>query len=326
MQKRDIKINLACYLIRFRKKSARRGDYLPLNSVLSNGFLNFMKEFIDYVSIETHESIDKERIFDLEHVDPSNLSSGIISGFFSKGLRGKGTKIKKKKGRKAIIVDEIDPSKFTSDFYFFLFGIPLTIPETKAGVFMAQSYKNYGYKEIFEEAFKKFVSIKLGESITGEISILTNPVLFKRTLKESGFKKLRYRKHSLPKYLDNVIDNKINNDKDRKYYDIELVISAKRQIAGVDINKKLERVVDENTSFLELAPIDGFDFDEVYADVVVGKYRRTVNISNPNRFGAVYDISKNVTFEEDGQPKFDSIKKIATDILVDDILNNVDFQ
>lgn len=105
-------------------------------------------------------------------------------------MRGKGTKIKKKKGRKAIIVDEIDPSKFTSDFYFFLFGIPLAIPETKAGVFMAQSYKNYGYKEIFEEAFKKFVSIKLGESITGEISILTNPVLFKRTLKESGFKSL----------------------------------------------------------------------------------------------------------------------------------------
>ena len=57
----------------------------------------------------------------------------------------------------------------------------------------------------------------------------------------------------------------------------------------------------------------------------MGKYKRTINISNPNRFGAVYDISKDVSFESNGQLSFDSIKKVAINIFEDDILKNVNF-
>jgi len=325
MGKQDLKINLACYLIRFREKNSRKVNYMQLNEVLPNGFIDFIIDFTKKINKETHTSTDQERIFDLDKIDASNLSRNFVTGFFSKGLRGKGTEIKIKKDRKSIVIDRLDNSKYTADPYFFLFGIPSNKPNAKAGVLMAQSYKNYGFKEVFEEAFKKYVAKELGENIICDINILTNPVLFNKTIKKSGFKKLRYRKHSLPSSLDNIIDCKIENEIDRKFYDIELVISAKRKIEYLNINKKLEKVADDNTSFLELAPIDGFGFDEVYGDVIMGKYKRTINISNPNRFGAVYDISKDVSFESNGQLSFDSIKKVAINIFEDDILKNVNF-
>jgi len=48
----------------------------------------------------------------------------------------------------------------------------------------------------------------------------------------------------------------------------------------------------DDASFIEQVQLDGFDFEEAFADVIVSGRKRVLNISKPSQFNAAYDITR----------------------------------
>lgn len=323
MAKKLSKINLICYVIRFRKKGDSIGNYIKFSELFPKGFIDFSQRFISSIDLETYQNSDGELILDIEHTDHSFLNRNILTGIFEKGTKAKsGAAIKEIKRKKAVTVKKIKGHEYTTIPYYFLLGATNNV-ETKGCVFMAQTFGVYGFKEIFTETFQSFVRKEFDDEISCDINTLSNPTLFENVIKTSSVRKLKYRKHSLPPILDEAIGDEIENNIDRSFFDIELSISAKKEGYGF-MRNALNKMVKGDHAFLELFDNSDFTFDEVYADMYIGGNKRVVNVTKPSNFGAIYDVGDNIKYDEEGIPKFESIRDMSLDIYENDILKNVD--
>lgn len=316
------KINLTCYLIRFRDKGKKVGEYYKFSDLFPKGFVDFTQKFTSSVEKETFQAKDKEEILDIDHLDLTLSSRGILVGTFEKGTKANsGAAIKEIKSKKAVKVRKIKGHEYTTIPYFFLMGV--NNPNTKACVFIAQTFGVYGFKEIFTEALQSFVKKEFDDEIACDVNALSNPKLFKKVIETSSVRKLRYRKHSLPEIFDEFIaDEKLKNDIDRKFFDVELSISAKRE-GYIYMRNALDKMTKGNSSFIEFSDGNNFVYDDVYADVNIGDNKRVVNLTKPSDFGSIYDVGSEIKYE-DGIPVFDTIKDVALSIYEDDILKNAD--
>lgn len=325
MAKKLSKINLICYVIRFRKKGDSIGNYIKFSQLFPKGFVDFSQRFISSVDLETYQNSDGELILDIEHTDYSFLNRNILTGVFEKGTKAKsGAAIKEIKRKKAVTVKKIKGHEYTTIPYFFLFGATQNI-DTRGCVFMAQTFGIYGFKELFTEAFQSFVKREFDDDISCDINTLSNPTLFEKVIKTSGVRKLKYRKHSLPPILDEVVGEKIENDIDRDFFDVELSISAKRE-GYLYMRNALDKMVKGNHASIEFSDGGNFTYDEVYADMYIGGNKRVVNVTKPSNFGAIYDVGDDIDYDNEGQPKFESIRDISLNIYENDILKNVDLK
>lgn len=324
MAKKLTKVNLVCYTIRFREKNSKADNHLFFSELFPKGFINFAQEFIKSIELDTYQSQDKEFILDVINPDLTLGNRGILTGQFDKGTKAKtGAAIKEKKARKSVVLKKIGGDEYTTNPYFFLLGLPTDKPKVKGCVFMAQTYGIYGFKEVFTDVFRLFVKNRFNDEIICDINTLTNPKLFEKVIKTSSVRKLRYKKHSLPETLDDMLDGGIKNEKDRDFFDVELSISV-RKGGFLNMRNTLQKMVSGTNSFIELSEGNNFEYDEVLADVQLGNNKRVINISKPASFGAVYDVEKEIEFDNDGIPNLESIRDIALDIYEEDILTNVD--
>ncbi|ANB35148.1 hypothetical protein A6024_14205 [Rhodovulum sulfidophilum] len=63
--------------------------------------------------------------------------------------------------------------------------------------------------------------------------------------------------------------------------------------------------------------INGIEFDEASALISIGGTYRKVGIIGPENTAGVIDITDNVELQEDGHPLYESLERVATQIIVD---------
>jgi hypothetical protein len=313
-KKQDISINLNCYIIRFRKKNDI-DNFLTINEVFGKKkFTDIVQEFVKTINTKAFVNLTQDRILYLDKI--LTLTSSIYSGIVRKGYSGQETYVDELKANKANTVGKIQTDQFNSTPFYFNLALPTV--NSNYFLFIAQSYKQYGFKELFEEAFKKFFKDNYSNDILCEVGTLSIASLFEKYVKDGNIRKLRFKKHMLTQNLENLLGEK--DDKDKTHYEMELSILAKKQgFLGIKKNISFE-----DSSFIETFQIDGFEYDEAFADVSFGGRKRVLNITNPRNFSASYDVTEKAAIDKNTKhPNFEKLDKEAIGIVKDEIIPNI---
>jgi len=314
--KNDISINLNCYTIRFKTKYSAK-DFLAISQAFNNqSFNQIIQNFVTTIDAEAYVNDANDRIFYIEK--GLTLTGSIYTSIIRKGHSGHETNIDEIKAKKPNKISTILKGQFSTIPFFLLLCQPAS--DSKVLIFIAQSYKQFGFKEVFESAFQKFYQKVYKKSdITCEFRTLSISKLFEEYVEKGSIRNLRFIKHVLPKNLENLLDS--DDDRNPLSYNVEMSISAKTKgFMGIKKNIKFE-----NNSFIEIYKIEGFEYDEVVADVRLGNRRRVLNISRPSDFSASYDLTEEADVDiNTNHPDFVKLDKIAIDILSKDIIPNIE--
>lgn len=314
-----ISINLNCYVIRFKYKGAPDDEIISIDTVFGNmRFEQIMQNFITYFDL-TYQTKEQDKILYINKIDP-DYKNNTLCGLFRKGISGQESYIdeikKEKKGKKAATIATINSDQYNSSPFFFLLNQPE--PNANGLLFIAQSYKTFGFKEIFEEAFKNYINT-VNETLTCYIAQLSVPALFDKLIEKGKFKTLNFKKHSLPKQFENSFSQEAQGNT----YEVNLSVTAKYGEFD-NFKSTIKSFNDSETTLMEFYPIDNFEYDTLTVDVYLGGKKRVLNMSKPEDFGTFYDVTEKVRL--DGltkHPIFDDLKTQAYEIAFDDILPNL---
>ncbi|MGV0752389.1 hypothetical protein [Empedobacter brevis] len=310
MKKDSISICLNCYKIKFNKK----GTPTEKNAQSVFGSSNVVKIAQRYIKMidlkKVYKTNDESRILYLKSTLKVDESKNFYAGIIMKGHNGPQTNIDELIGSEVKTVNTVSKDQYHCLPYVFLLYINPNNPDDI--IFIAQSYRQYGFKEIFEESFKAYVS---GESSETNVKFnsLSLASVFEKNIQEGLIKGLRFVKHGLIQSAESVIKDDKNPKSD---YTMELAIKSRSGFCGIKKDIKYN-----DASFIEQVKIDGFDYDEALADIIVAGRKRVINITKPLEFSTSYDITEDVEIDINTKlPNFDDVLKQTLDILENDLI------
>lgn len=302
-------LSLNCYTIRFNERN--KNVFIKIKDVFkSSSFIEEMtllsKKYKEFAFVNDNEN----RMLHLN--ETLSLQENLFTGVMKRGHNGQETDIDELLKGKPNTLSTVKSDHYNSIYFYFLLHLPN--PETDYLLFMAQTYRQYGFKELFEESFKSYIKDRYNNEVTCTISPLTIPKLFSKYIKEGDVRKLRFKKHSLPQNAENLLGPE--DSKNQKDYELETSIKAKKKgftgIKNIDFEK---------TTFVEVFSNLGIEYDEVYADISINGRKRVINITNPDKFTASFDITNQVSKEQGTQkPVFKEMNIEAIKILKEEIL------
>lgn len=311
-EKKEVSINLNCYTIGFKEKENKQ-DVSIKNAFNGKSFLEIINGLISILDTFTNKNND--RVLFIEKV--ISLNDNIFSCILMKGHNGHETYVGEIDNKKIKPVSTITRQQFSYIPFYCLLSLP--DKDSNRLIFLAQSYKQFGYKEVFEEFFRHFYKTKFNMDYNCEIGTLSISKLFDKYINEGDIRKMRFKKYNLTKDLANSLKN-TENEKIADDYEMEISIRAKKT-GFMGIKQKINL---KNSTFTEIFKIDGFDYDEAYADISIGGRKRILNVTSPEKFSAAFDVTeKSKINETTNHPDFISLDLEAKVILTDEILSNL---
>lgn len=302
-------VSLNCYSIRFNKKNIA-GD-LTLKEVFGTvDFKKIMNEIFKTYSTLAFNSKDKKSMVYM--IRKLTTSDTIFSGVIKKGQSGQETDIDELVKGKPKTVSSVKAEQYSSSHFYFLFAIPKKNADSI--IFIAQSFGLYGFKEIFAESFKDYIEKKFSNQFTCKVGNISIPQLVEEYFKKGDVRTIRIKRHSLDPNFENLLNKSERlNTKD---YEVETTIKARKKGFSLFSSLKLAR-----STYLEVLGDPGDTYDEVFADISVNKRMRSINISNPDRFVAAFDVTDKVEYEKTSKrPIFSKLDVIAIDVLREELL------
>jgi hypothetical protein len=279
-------------------------------------FKSIIQKFITKIDNRTYLNGDENRILYLNNL--LTVGSSSISGIIHKGYSGHETYIDAIEKNKAKTINKITREQFNSMPFYFLIAKPEF--SSKGFVFIAQSYKQFGFKEVFEDAFREFSNDLLNNEYICEFNTLSLASLFQKYINDGNIKKMRFRKHGLTANIENLLNEKANDSED---YAMELSLIARKK-GFLGIKEKIKFSDSKNdSSFIEIFKMDDFKYEEAYADVSIGGRKRVLNITNPDDFSASFDITNKININKvTNHPDFKGVDIEAHSILKNEIIPN----
>jgi hypothetical protein len=305
-----ISICLNCYVIRFKEK--RKKNMKFFNDVFGTTELNvMMQRFIKTIDTKlVFKNKKKDRILYLSKTLSASNSESVYAGIIMKGHNGTETYIDEIVGGEIKNVGTVSKDQYNCLPYFFMLYLNKKNPDSL--ILIAQSYRQYGFKEVFEEAFKNYTQTESTDT-TVIFNTLSIASLFEQYIVAGKIDKMRFIKHGLFKGAENVLKGDKFEDYD---YETEMSIKSKNGFWGIKKSLKYD-----NASFIEQVQIDGFEFDEAFADVYVAGRKRIMNVTKPSNFSAAFDITSDVKINsKTNLPDFVDILKQSNDILKNDLI------
>ena len=222
-----IAICLNCYKIRFREKNKSVPKTVE-NVFGKTDIVDILQDYIRKVdSKSVFKNFKEDRILYLKETLSISKENNIYAGIIMKGHNGPQTSIDELVKNEVKTVGTVSKDQFHCLPYFFLLYLNREKPEDI--LFIAQSYRQYGFKEVFEESFKSFVA-----TISEDTTVLINPLsvasLFEKYIKDGLINKMRFVKHGLHKGVESIVQG----DKiDLEDYETELSIKSKKGFWGI---------------------------------------------------------------------------------------------
>lgn len=313
--KEEISININCYLIKFRKRNIKDLYYKVSEVFLNKTFPQIRQNLITFLETKTYKNDPGDRILYIDRI--ISTKDTYYSGVLKKGYSGQESYIDELTTNKANTVTTVYANQFNSSPFYFL----LAQPEVNSTylIFLSQSYKQFGFKELFEEAFKRFYKDTIGDDFICEFSTLSIASLFEKYINDGDIRKIRFKKHGLTQNTENLLSDEERTELEN--YEMELSVLARKK-GFLGIKKK---IITENSSFIETVKIQDFDYDEVFADVSFNGRKRVLNITRPEDFSASYDLTDKAEINPNTKhPNFDTLNKEVISLLMEEIIPNVD--
>jgi hypothetical protein len=311
-----ISINLNCYTIRFRKKGDKSTFYNYNEVFPQTAFEQLIQGFIKTIDTSCYKNNALDRIMSLQEILTFNSSN--VSGVLRKGHSSHESYIEELNNNKPVTVNTIRADQYNSSPFYFSLTLPN--PVGKVIIFIAQSYKQYGFKEVFEEAFVAFFKSMYGDEFICEFGSLSIASLFKKYVNDGSIRKLRLRKYGLIPQVEGIVQDQNYDIKD---YEIEMSIKAKRK--KTDFLSHFRNMDFGQTSFVELFKVDNFIYDEALVEITSGGRKRVLNFSDPSSFAASYDVTKQAAINKSTKhPDFNALDKEAIQILHQEVIPHIE--
>ncbi|HEX8333159.1 MAG TPA: hypothetical protein VF622_11075 [Segetibacter sp.] len=313
----DVSIVLNCYKVKFKPRGKPDSKSLSIKDVFGTDNLNTIyQEFvktIDKKSVFTNNN--ESRVLYLKETLHASKSKNLVAGVVMKGHNGPETDIDELVKGEVKKITKVSSEQYHCHPYFFL--LYSRKDDARELLFIAQSYRQFGFKEVFEDAFKQFVNQYTNTNLTVQFNTLSIASLFEKYITDGKVYKLRFIKHALSKQAERVLMGDVPDKKAK--YEMELSIKAPKGFFGIK-----QAIKYDDASFIEQVQIDGFEYEEAYADVIIGGRKRALNISRPKEFTAAYDITQQVSINGNTKlPDFDEVLKEARDVLDNDLIPNL---
>jgi hypothetical protein len=307
----DVAVVLNCYKIKFEEK--RKGRHLTIKEAFgTEDFITLCQEFVKKFDKTFFRNKKQDRIIYLKEILKASETTNVFSGIVMKGHNGPETLIDELVKNEVKTVSRVTKDQFHCLPYFFLLYMNNKNPSSI--IFIAQSYRQFGFKEVFEEVFRSFVKDNSIIENKIEFNTLSIATLFEKHINDGKLYKLRFIKHGLSKNAEGILmGDKIE---DKNNYEMEISIKSNKGFFGIKPKLKYD-----DASFIEQIQLENFNFEEVYADIIIGGRKRAINVSKPKEFAAAYDITNEVTIDPSTKlPNFEEVLKEAEDILNNDLI------
>ncbi len=194
--------------------------------------------------------------------------------------------------------------------FFVLFYIP---ENRKSAIMISQRYKQYGATSVIADSIRwEFSKQFPGQHM--EIAALQSAILSDKFITGGNLKKITFKSFN-PKVLNDV---SVMSKLDPNDYILEYSIVSKR---GKKIPNRLlnifRRSVDSGKSVSDLIKIPYYDYNEIALELSMNGHRRTLKATDIDNLGSFFDITYDVDFDNKGFPTYDSILRVAKDVLDD---------
>lgn len=305
-----ISICLNCYKIRFNEKNKPTQKTI-VEVFGTDDIIKISNDFVKVIDLKkVFKNKKEDRILYLKNSYNPSKNKNYYSGIIMKGHSGPQTAIDELVKGEAKTVATINKNQYHCLPYYFLLYINKKNP--KDILFLAQSYRQYGFKDVFEDAFREFIKNTSNE-INVKFNTLSVASLYKKYISDGNINKVRFIKYGLIKSAEQVV--KGDNYKDDNY-EMELSIKSKNGFKYLKSHLNYD-----DASFIEQVQIDGFDYNEIYADIIVAGRKRSINVTKPSQFSAAYEITDKVRIDKNTYlPDFNEIHLQAIDILENDLI------
>lgn len=303
-------INLEVYTFQIRNKR-ERGSFLPLNNFISGeDSLTFFTDFLQHHSNSL--TISERQQKSLQFTSPQKITSQerIISGILESGDYGVESEIKDMEGNSRYTkkVNELDVKPF-----YYLVWFP---NDSNIGVFITQRLGVFGIYGVFTSHFSGFFKERYPDLIVDYNAYVSKDIA-RKFIEEGGIREIILRRYSLPPDISDKFD--LNFDPNR-IKSIELRILAENK-TFLGINDRAKRFLnDPNARLFTMSELEDIGFDGSHKELIkvkLGKNIRTIDLSQSAQLKPYFDIDNEVERQSNGHPVFDSIDKIAREIIVD---------
>jgi hypothetical protein len=193
--------------------------------------------------------------------------------------------------------------------FYFLINIK---PNTNEGILLLERFGQYGIKTLFCKNLSDYFSSLFQDIYLDFYPILPNDYL-SEFIKHGRITKIRLIKFSIP---SDFADAFVNNGHLEEAGYLEYTIHAKKK-GGFPIVDKFCDFLNNPRDLNTLFEIQDVSYDNVKVEIVLNGRRRTIDLSNVERFVPYYDITEDVTIGDNGHPQLNSIDAIAKGLLRD---------
>ncbi|KYC44580.1 MAG: hypothetical protein APG10_01604 [Candidatus Methanofastidiosum methylothiophilum] len=189
--------------------------------------------------------------------------------------------------------------------FYFLLHIPENRDES---IFILQRFKQLGIKSLMEKNFRRFFIADLSD-FEFEINNFIPEYIVDYYLRKGKMKKLTFIKYGLSSdFAERIGDHKEED------FTTELSVHA-RPRKEIPIIEQFLSCRQKKEDLSSLFSFNDFEYNTIRMEVKIGGNKRTVDFSNLYKLRAYFDITSDIIIGDNGHPTFDSIDKVARELL-----------
>lgn len=301
-------VSLAAYSIKVWNTVHRKSEVVsafatkPHNGAKASDLLDFLKGTLGALRKQTSQQDDIQHILTVRKLmEDDRILYGIIeTGEY--GVESDLLDIETKALAHHRKMTEADMRPF-----YFLVDVPEGPDEA---VLLLQRSGALGIRKVLHQAVAPTLERQFPE-LRLRIQPLVDAQQFMAFLK-GRVEEVRFTRFGIPHDFTDAYDSGHNEVEGS----VELVVKARKR-KHLPINGRLLQFATGKKELANLIALHdiNFDYDDIKVKTKVGKSRRTVDLANPARIRSYHDISGEVQLGKDGHPKFDSIHKLALNLL-----------
>ena len=300
-----MRISLACYTVRLRKKGS--GDYLPLGELSPNeGLLEVFREYFRGLRQGHSEDTRSRKL--LRVIKLLKPKGGrLIRGVVNAGRYGYGAELFNVESRH--VSHNRTPVEAEMMPFYFLVDLP---PIQPTGLLVLQRRGPFGIRTDLLQDFDSHLNRRRSD-VRIEVRPLMTPELLDQQLGNGRFTKLKLIRRVTSRDITAFVANGSEDDETDR---VEITYSSGRN-RRLRLHEPIMDVIRGKRRIEELVELPEFrrepevEYIAAKAEIVVEGTRRTIDLINPMKMRGYYDITTQVSLDPDGHPIFESIDEVA---------------
>lgn len=299
-------ILLAVYGVRVKAAHTRR-DFEVLDSFSDKGadLFDVLRQILELRKTQVYPKRDTQQVLQVGKV---NSAKRHIEGLVEIGQYGSESEIRNLDRWTEVAYKKLVRDVDLQPFYF-LFDIP---EGKNLGLLLVQRTGVEGVQAILDEALHESFVHDYPDHRLKMAQIVPDKLLRELQSEETKLTEIRFIRHRVPRDITTVLGP---TGTEQTTGTMELVVRPKQSVVA----QAFRRYVDSHRGvgcILELEETR-FRYDNVKIKVEVHGKERTMDLADPKRIRATFDITEDVRFSPAGHPTFKSISDVAKELLED---------